>query len=228
MNAQSWAVISGAATDDRARSAMDAAEKHLATDYGLMACTPPYIKESHNVVRAVLFNPGQKENGAIFCHPQGWAVMADCMLGNGDRAYRHYRAYMPSACNDTAEIRRIEPFVHCQSTDGTPSKRPGQSHVPWLSGTAAWSYFAATQYLLGIRPEVGGLRIDPCIPSEWKEFTAARRFRGHVCNIRVLNPHGINRGVKRLLVDGDVVEGNVVPADRIGADLDIEAVLEDA
>ena len=225
LNAQSWAVISGAATDEQARSAMAAVDEHLATEYGVMVCTPPYVKATHDVVRAVLFNPGQKENGAIFCHPQGWAVMADCMLGEGDRAYRHYRSYMPSAYNDRAEIRQIEPYVHCQSTDGSASPRAGRSHVPWLSGTAAWSYYTATQYILGIRPELGGLRVDPCIPTTWDGFTARRRFRGKEVSITVKNPDGKSRGVTKLVIDGETIDGNVIPADRIVDGMTVEAVI---
>jgi cellobiose phosphorylase len=215
LNTQSWAVLSGAATAEQATKAMDAVEQHLETEYGLMLLAPPYQKADHRVTRAVLMNPGNKENGGIFSHTQGWAVMADCLMGRGDRAYRHYRAYMPAAQNDKAEIREIEPFVHCQSTHSRFSKRFGASRIPWLSGTASWSYFAATHYILGIRPEVGGLRIDPCVPGAWKEFSVTRRFRGKLLKIRVMNPDGVQKGVRQIVLNGKAIEGTLLAADRL-------------
>lgn len=119
---------------------MESVEEQLATEYGLMVCAPPFTDIECDVVRAILFNPGVKENGSIFNHTQGWVVMADCRLGNGDRAYRYYRAYMPSRFNDEPEVRGIEPYVHCQSTHSRFSERFGSSCLPWLSGTASWSY----------------------------------------------------------------------------------------
>ncbi len=202
LNTQSWAVLSGAATREQAERALDSVQEHLATEYGIMLCTPPYKKASTKIIRATLFNPGMKENGGIFCHPQGWAVMAECALGHGDRAYALYRAYMPAAYNTRAEIRQIEPYVHCQSTHGKGSRRFGNSRLPWLSGTATWSYFAATQSILGVRPDWDGLRIDPVVPRDWTSFSVVRRFRGATYEIRVSNPGRVERGVKTITIDG--------------------------
>jgi cellobiose phosphorylase len=215
LNPQSWAVISGAATPDQARQAMDSVEKHLATEFGLAICAPAFEKIDHHVMRAVLMNPGNKENGGIFSHTQGWAVMADTMLGNGDRAYRHYRAYMPAAQNDKAEVREVEPYVHCQSTHSQFSKKFGKSRVPWLSGTASWSYYTATQYILGIRPEKDGLRLDPCIPAAWKHFTVTRQFRGKKLKVTVENPNGVQKGVTKLVLNGKELPGNLIPVDAL-------------
>ena len=162
LNAQTWAVISGAATPEQASSAMKSVEQRLATEYGLALCDPPYTTSTdHNVVRAALMNPGLKENGGIFVHTQGWAVMAECMLGHGDLAYRYLRSYLPAAFNTRAEIREIEPYVLCQSTHSKASPKHGASRIPWLSGSATWTYYAITQYLLGIQPEVEGLEDRP-------------------------------------------------------------------
>ncbi|MBN2736771.1 MAG: N,N'-diacetylchitobiose phosphorylase [Spirochaetales bacterium] len=215
LNSQSWAVLSGAASSEQARSAMDSVYEHLSTDYGIMVCAPPYQKESVEVIRAVLFNPGQKENGGIFCHPQGWAVMAEAALGNGNRAYEYYRNYMPSAYNEKAEIREIEPYVHCQSTHSKYSAMYGASRLPWLSGTAAWSYFSATQWILGIRPDYNGLIIDPAIPSDWKEFTVSRVFREKKINIKFNNPESVQKGVKKIMLNGQALEGNIIPVDLL-------------
>ncbi len=226
LNPQSWAVLSGAATGDRAELAMDSVHERLATDFGIVICDPPFTNTDVRVVRAVLFNPGMKENGAIFSHPQGWAVIAETRLGRGDRAYQYYRAYLPAAYNDRAEVRQIEPYVHCQSTHGKRSARHGASRLPWLTGTAAWSYVAATQHILGIRPDYGGLSIDPVIPSSWSGFNVTRRFRGATYDIEVDNSAGVERGVKRLLVDGREVDPAVpIPAAPAGTTVKVRAVL---
>lgn len=224
LNSQSWAVISGAATDEQASRAMASVDEHLASDFGIAVCVPPFEKVDFHVVRAVLMNPGQKENGGIFSHPQGWAIMADCMLGEGDRAYRHYCDYMPAKYNDRAELRRIEPYVHCQSSDAPASRNPGVSHVPWLSGTAAWSYFAAVQYILGIRPEVDGLKIDPCIPSAWDGFSVHRVFRGKSIDITVRNGKK-GKGVKSLTVNGATIDGDVIPVSMLADENAVEVEL---
>ncbi len=226
LNPQSWAVISGTANAEQAASAMKNVQMHLATEYGLALCDPPYTTSTdHNVVRAALMNPGLKENGGIFVHTQGWAVMAECILGHGDLAYRYLRSYLPAAYNTKAEIREIEPYVVCQSTHSKASPKHGASRIPWLSGSATWTYYAITQYLLGIRPEVEGLRIDPCIPASWQQFTATRRFRGKQLSIRVENPGGIQKGVKRVTVNGEAIEGNLIPVALMQSENSVEVTM---
>nr|HQH41733.1 glycosyl transferase [Bacteroidales bacterium] len=161
-----------------------------------------------------LMNPGMKENGGIFMHIQGWAVMAETMLGNGNRAYEYFRAYMPAAYNNKAEIREIEPYVLCQSTHSKFSPRYGASRIPWLTGSATWTMVAATQYILGIKPVADGLLIDPCIPTEWESFTVKRRFRGKIFEIQVRNPRHSSKGVKTILLNGEKIEGSMIPFDR--------------
>ena len=225
VNTQVWAVLSGAATPEQTDKALAAVQSRLASDYGVALCNPPFDKTPVKVMRAVLFNPGNKENGGIFSHTQSWVVLAEIARGNGDAAYRYYRSFMPSAQNDQAEVREIEPYVHCQSTHAPASKKYGKSRVPWLSGTASWSHYTATQYILGIRPELGGLRIDPCIPTTWPGFTAKRTFRGKALDIEVQNPSGVSRGVKSLTVDGVEIKGNLIPAAKLKKGAKIVAIL---
>jgi cellobiose phosphorylase len=215
INTQAWAVISGAATPAQARSCMDALKRDLATPYGIMLSAPPFTHTPPTVMVGVIFNHGIKENAGIFCHTQSWAVMAECMLGNGDQAYEYYRAFMPAAYNARAEVREIEPYVHCQTTYATCNRNAGKSAVPWLSGTASWSHHTAMQWILGIRPEIDGLRIDPCIPRAWPGFSMTRVFRGMRLKIVVKNPNGVCRGVKSLVIDGRPVKGDLAPLDRI-------------
>ncbi len=211
LNPQSWSVLSGVASPEQASAAMDAVERQLATDYGIAILDPPYRTADPSVIRAMVLNEGQKENAGIFCHPQGWAVIAETMLGNAERAYRYYRAYMPAAYNDRAEIRQIEPYVHCQSTHSKYSGLFGASRLPWLSGTASWSYFAATQHILGIQPDYDGLRIAPCLPPSWPGVKVTRRFRGCDFEIEIEAEKGGSQ-VASMQVNGKPVEGNLIPA----------------
>lgn len=226
INTQVWAVISGAASDTQARSAMKAMKERLATPYGIMLSAPPFTDTPSKVMGGVIYNHGIKENAGIFCHTQGWAVMAEAMLGNGDQAYEYYRAYMPSAYNDRAEVRESEPYVHCQTTYATCNRNAGKSRVPWLSGTASWSYHAAVQYILGIRPELDGLRVDPCIPRNWPGFAVKRVFRGATYEIEVRNPKGVCKGVATIVVDGkEMASDEPLPVAPAGTTVKVVATL---
>lgn len=225
LNTQVWSVLSGAATPEQAARCMETVHKKLATPFGLMLSAPPFVKTPVDVMRAVVFNPGIKENAGIFNHTQGWGVMAECLLGNGDRAYDYYRASMPAAYNGRAEIRQMEPYVQGQTTYSIYSPRPGNTRTAWLTGAAAWAYYSATQYILGLRPEAAGLRIDPCLPSAWPGFKATRRFRGKTVVVIVTNPHGVCRGVKSLTLNGEPLADNLVPADKLAEHNQVEVVL---
>ncbi len=225
MNTQAWAVISGAATPGQTARALQTLKDKCATPYGITLCAPPFIKANPDIMKATLFNAGAKENASIFSHTQSWAVMAEVIHGDGDQAHAYYRAFMPAAYNDRAEIRQIEPYVHCQMTYSRYNANEGASRTPWLSGTASWSYYTATHWILGVRPEIDGLRIDPCIPKAWAGFKMRRHFRGMNLRIEVKNPAGVNRGVKTLTVDGKTVPGCLVPTDRLKDGSKIVAVL---
>ncbi len=225
MNPQVWAVISGAASSEQKTMALLKMRERLATDYGIMLCDPPYTETDYNIVRAALFNTGMKENGGIFIHTQAWAVMAESMCGNGNQAYDYFRRYMPAAYNTKAEIRQIEPYVYCQSTHSKSSPRFGNSRIPWLSGSATWSFVAATQYILGLQPLVDGFRIDPCIPSDWTGFEATRIFRGKKLKIKVHNPHAVQTGVKKMLLNGNSIEGNIIPFEMLKDSNVIEVIM---
>jgi cellobiose phosphorylase len=211
LNPQTWAVMSGAASKEQSGLIMQKVNEHLATEYGIALCNPPYTDTDFKVVRSQLFNKSMKENGAIFTHTQGWAVIAETMLGHGNQAYEYWRSYMPAAYNTRAEIRQIEPYVYNQSTHGKYSPRFGNSRLPWLSGSATWSFFAATQHILGIQPDYHGLIIDPCIPSAWKQFKVTRRFRNKHLNILVKNESGVQKGVKKMMMNGEEIKGNRIP-----------------
>jgi len=226
VNTQAWAVISGAATPAQAALAMKSMKEYLFTPYGLMLSAPPFEKTPKSVMGGVVYNKGIKENAGIFNHPQSWAVMAECILVNGDQAYEYYRAFMPAAYNTRAEIRQIEPYAHAQTTYATCNPNAGKARVPWLTGTVAWSYFSAVQYILGIRPEIDGLRIDPCIPKSWPGFEMRRDFRGRKITIRIANPSGKCKGIRNLKINGKFIQGNLLPISELTDGAMIEARIE--
>ncbi len=210
LNSQVWAVMSGTAREEQAKIAMDNVHKFLATEYGLAICDPPYTNSDYNIIRAQLINPGLKENGGIFVHTQGWAVIAEAILGRGNRAYQYLRSYLPAAFNTKAEIREIEPYVVCQSTHSKFSPKYGTSRIPWLSGSATWTYYAISQYILGVQPEYNGLRLDPCIPSNWEKLSIQRIFRGKEINITINNKKGVEKGVEKIVLNGEEIKGNLI------------------
>jgi cellobiose phosphorylase len=211
VNTQAWAIMSGAATPEQTKVTLDTMDKRLFTKFGLKLCDPHIQTMKCEVMRAMLFNAGNKENGGIFSHPQSWGVLAAVAAGDGDRAYKYYNAFMPSAQNDIADHRVVEPFVHCQSSHADSSPKFGTSRVPWLSGTASWATFTAQQGILGLIPELEGFRIDPCIPHVWPGFSAERKFRGKLLKIEVVNKSGSCQGVKKVTVNGKAIEGNLIP-----------------
>ena len=225
LNPQAWAIISGLATPEQAVSAMEKVHDRLATDYGIMLCDPPYTRANYTIVKSQLFNLGLKENGGIFLHTQGWAVIAETMLGNGNRAYEYLRAYLPAAYNAKAEVREIEPYVLSQSTHTHYSPRYGASRIPWLTGSATWTYYAITHHILGIRPEYDGLRIDPCIPDTWKGFSVTRKFRGFNFNIEVKNEHSVQKGVKSIILNGTRLDDNLIPLSEMKGENEVVVVM---
>ena len=226
LESQVWAVLSGAAGPERARACMDSVGTHLATKKGIVLFAPAYSKYHPELGYVSVFPRGLKENAAIFCHTNPWAMIAETMLGRGDAAFSYYKAILPSAANDAADLRGTEPYVYSQMIAGREHRDFGQAKNSWLTGTASWNFAAVSQYILGVRPEYEGLRVDPCIPHAWKGFTVTRVFRGDTYRITVRNPDRLCRGIARLTVDGKQQTGNVVAPFGDGAVHDVEGVLE--
>jgi len=226
LNPQSWSVISGVADPDRGRAAMNAVHEHLASEFGIHLFAPPYDDPTLDLPGRVSYPPGLKENASIFCHTNPWAMIAETILRRGDRAMAYYQALLPGARNDRAERRRIEPYVYGQFVTGKWDANFGVAHNPWVTGTASWCYVAATQYILGVRPSLAGLVLDPCIPCSWDGFEVTRVFREATYRIRMKNPHGLSCGVRRLKVNRKAIEGNVIPVASAGRTVRVEAELE--
>ncbi len=225
LNGQSWQVISGFASTDRAKMAMDSVFNKLNTKFGIKLSAPGFNGYDPKYGGITTFPPGTKENGGIFVHPNPWAIMAETILGNGDRAYQYYTQINPAARNDMIEIYECEPYVYAQNILGDEHPQFGLARNSWLTGTASWCYQAATQWILGIRPEYGGLRINPCIPSDWESFSVVRKFRGRKFTITVHNPQHVCKGVGKMTINGKMITGNLIPADLPAIEHDVEVWL---
>ena len=223
LESNSWAVLSGAASYEKGIKAMDSVKKWLATPYGIMLNAPSYTVPDDDIGFVTRVYPGVKENGAIFSHPNPWAWAAECVLGRGDRAMEYYNSLCPYNQNDMIEIRESEPYSYCQFIMGKDHSAYGRARHPFMTGSGGWSYFSATRYMLGIRPDFDTLNINPCIPSDWKEFSATRKWRGATFNIKVSNPNGVQKGIKEIKLNGEIVEN--IPVQESGSINTVEIVM---
>ena len=216
MESNTWAVVSGVADPQRGRSAMDAVDSHLYSEYGLHLMWPSFSKPNDDIGFMGRVYRGVKENGAIFSHPNPWAVIAECRLGRGDRALKFYDSLLPYNQNERIEVREAEPYSYCQFVMGRDHSAFGRARHPWLTGSAGWNYTAVTRWMLGVRLSFAGMIIDPCIPASWKEFSVVRQWRGATFHITVRNPHGSEKGVRSITLDGQSVQG-AIPPQRAGS-----------
>ena len=222
---QGFAVMAGlGVADGRARQALDAVERELACEHGIVLNYPAFTRYYPEYGEISTYPQGYKENGGIFCHNNPWIMIGETVIGRGDRAFDYYRRIAP-AWQDDLELHTVEPYVYAQMVAGKEAARPGEAKNSWLTGTAAWNYHAITEHILGIKPDFDGLRIDPCIPPEWDGYTVTRRFRGATYRIEVRNPDGVSKGLKSLIVNGEPVEGTLVPTAPAGAEVTVTATL---
>jgi cellobiose phosphorylase len=225
INSQTWAVLAGFAGFDRARAALDSVHARLSCGYGYKLSGPSYNGYDPAVGGVTSYPPGAKENGGIFCHTIPWLMIAETMLGNGDKAFAIYDTINPVNKNDIIETYEMEPYCYCQNMLGDEHPEYGKARNSWLSGTSSWAFQAATQYILGVRPSFAGLVIDPCLPKTWPGFTMTRVFRGATYKITVENPRGLSKGVARLTVNGQEFAGNIAPFGEVGETIEVRAVL---
>ncbi|MCB0731219.1 MAG: glycosyl transferase [Ignavibacteriae bacterium] len=192
--------------DGRAKQALDSVKKYLDCDYGIVLNNPAFTKYYINMGEISTYPAGYKENAGIFCHNNPWIMIGETILGNGNRAFDYYKKIAPSYLEDISELHKTEPYVYSQMIAGKDAFKPGEAKNSWLTGTAAWNYYAITQYILGIQPQYNGLKIDPCIPNYWNEITITRKFRDAKYNIEVKNPNHISKGIKQIYVNGNMIE----------------------
>lgn len=215
LNPQVWAVMSGLLTVEESKTVLDKVNKYLNTEHGTMLFYPSFTNFGLPVARMILYLHGIKENGGVFSQTQGWSVRAETMVGNGNRAFQYYQEANPARMNEHAEVREAEPYIHCQFTEGKDSPFHGRAHVHWLTGTASTVQVAAVEGILGVLPDYDGITIDPCIPSAWKEFTMERIFRGKLLSIKVQNPKGVEKGVVKMVLNGEEIKGKTIPVSKM-------------
>jgi cellobiose phosphorylase len=225
INAQSWAVISGIAEGERLKKCLESAMKYCSTPKGPKILDPPYTHVDGSIGLATRCVPGKKENGAIFNHAAAWLYLAQLKAGNAETAHSIYHQTLPVNPVIDRDRYEMEPYVYSEYVTSPDHPTYGQASHSWLTGSSVWMLRNTTDFLLGIRPEYNALCIDPCIPSQWKEFTVIRRFRGDTYNIHFKNPEGCNGGVKTISIDGKEIEGNIIIPVNDGKTHEVKVIL---
>ena len=214
---QGFIVMAGVGVKEGyAQQALDSVREHLLSEHGVAIHTPPYTRYHLELGEISSYPPGYKENGGIFCHNNPWIALAETELGHGDRAYDIYRRTCPAYITDQ-KLHHTEPYVYSQMVAGPYAPRFGQAKNSWLTGTAAWTFYAASQGILGVKPDYDGLRIDPCLPKELSDLTVTRKFRGSTYQIHIVNRAGDEKGAVSIVVDGAPLSGNVIAPDETPA-----------
>lgn len=225
LNPQSWAVISGLADEKQADCALQQVYGRLNTEYGAILMDPPYHAHAFDGALAVIYNAGTKENAGIFSQSQGWIILAEALRGHGERAFSYFMENAPAAQNDRAEIRKLEPYCYGQFTEGKDSPNFGRSHVHWLTGTASTVMVGCVEGILGMRPDLYGLRIAPAVSKEWEMFEIDKDFRGCHLHITVKNPGHAESGYKKLFVNGQEMEDNYIPQSVLTETTEVELIM---
>ncbi len=225
LNPQSWSVISGLATAEQADQALSKVYQQLNTEYVALLMDPPYHAHAFDGALAVIYIQGTKENAGIFSQSQGWLLLAEAIRGHGDRAFTYFMENAPSAQNHQAEIRRLEPYCYGQFTEGKASMHPGRSHVHWLTGTASTMMVGCVEGILGIRPDLNGLRISPSIPKHWEHLEIHKEFRGKHLHIKIDNPNHRESGGEKLIVNGAKLADTYIPANILQDTNEIQLIL---
>ena len=205
--------------------ALDSVAEHLATPHGIVLQQPAFSQYYLHLGEISSYPPGYKENAGIFCHTNPWIMIAESMVGRGDKAFDYYKRINPSAREEISELHKCEPYVYAQMIAGKDAPTHGEAKNSWLSGTAAWNYVAITQYVLGIRPSFDGLEIDPAIPASWDGFKVTRKYRDVTYHINVTNPKHICKGVEKVTVNGKQVDGNVIRTEAGTDEVNVEVVM---
>ncbi|MBU0475334.1 MAG: glycosyl transferase family 36 [Bacteroidetes bacterium] len=210
INTQSWPIIAEFSNSERLLSSLNSVKTHLDTEYGPKICAPAFREIDPNIGLITRCVPGKKENGAVFCHPTTWLIQAECLMGRGNAAFDYFKKLLPNKVD--SDIFSAEPYVYSQYiTSNEHSSNGGKASHSWQTGTAAWMYRISFDYILGVRPTYNGLLINPAIPSSWNSFIVERNFRGKKYIINVENPYNVESGIYSIFVDGNEIEGNILP-----------------
>lgn len=219
---QGMCVMAGIGVDDgKAEKALSSVKEHLECKYGIVLLQPAYTKYHVELGEISSYPPGYKENAGIFCHNNPWIACAETEVGHGNRAFEVFKKTCPIYLEDIGEIHKTEPYVYCQMVAGKDAYLPGEGKNSWLTGTAAWTFTAISQYILGIKPDFNGLKIDPCIPSDAGTYTLERTFRGTKYHITIDNSACVEKGVKEVTVNGEKYDSNIIPPLENGGELNV-------
>lgn len=211
--------------DGRAQKALDAVKERLDCTYGIVLNNPAFTKYYIEMGEISTYPAGYKENAGIFCHNNPWIMIGETVIGRGDQAFEYYSKIAPAYLENIQELHKMEPYVYAQMVAGKDAFKPGEAKNSWLTGTAAWNYFAISQHILGIKPSWDGLMIDPCIPKAWDGYDVIRKYRGAIYKISIKNPNHISKGIAKLTVNGKEVSGNVIPVASAGSENNVEVVM---
>ncbi|MBQ6889342.1 MAG: glycosyl transferase [Lachnospiraceae bacterium] len=219
---QGFCVLAGVGVKEGlAEKALNSVKERLDTDYGVMILQPAYTRYHLELGEVSSYPPGYKENAGIFCHNNPWVSIAETVIGRGDRAFEIYRKTCPAYVEEISEIHRTEPYVYSQMVAGRDAKFHGEAKNSWLTGTAAWTFVNISQYILGVYPTHTGLSVNPCVPKGFGDFTLTRKFREGTYNIKVVNPDNVEKGIKNITVDGNVIEGCIIPYEKGKSNYDV-------
>ena len=222
VEANAWCAMAGVGAEEgRPVKALDAVRERLGTKYGIVILDPPYHDYHVELGEVSSYPPGYKENGGVFCHNNPWVMIAECAAGRPENAFDYYKRISPAYLEHIQELHRMEPYVYSQMVAGKAASRHGEAKNSWLTGTAAWNFVAVSQWILGIRPEFDGLRIDPRLPAELDRLTVTRSFRGSTYRITIRNA-GVPPRDRRMLVNGKPVSSNIIPPGPEGGQIEIE------
>ena len=202
LNSQTWSILAEVADAERAEKCIDSVDKYLDSDYGPLTLYPTYTKFNNRIGRLTSFIPGIWENGTPYCHGGTFKIVADCLLGRGDKAYETILKIMPDSDTNPSAHSGCEPYALTNMYFGPDNPRKGETLFAWVTGTAGWMFRAVVQYMLGFHPEYDGFVLNPCIPSAWGEVTLTRKFRGDTYNITIKNASGNQNGIKNVTLDG--------------------------
>ncbi len=226
IESQGWCTMAGIGLEEgMLEQSLDSVKKYLDCEHGIVLNNPAFTEYVMDYGEISTYPAGYKENAGIFAHNNPWVIIGETVLGRGDRAWDYYRKICPAYLEDKSDLHKVEPYVYCQMTAGKDAAKPGEAKNSWLTGTAAWNWYAITQFILGIRPGYDGLVVDPCIPASWDGYEVSRLYRGAGYRITVSNPGHVSRGVRSMLVNGVPVEGNVIPLQPEGSENKVEVIL---
>ena len=226
IESQGWCTMAGIGLQEGlVEQSLDSVKKHLDCEHGIVLNQPAFTEYVMEYGEISSYPAGYKENAGIFAHNNPWIIIGETVLGRGERAWEYYRKICPAYLEDKSDLHKVEPYVYCQMTAGKDAAKPGEAKNSWLTGTAAWNWYAITQFILGVRPGYNGLVIDPCIPPEWNGYEVNRNFRGADYKITVKNPNHVSKGVSRLVVNGAETGENIIPVQPEGSSNTVEVTM---